>query len=84
MLPCTDDYLKQTFDIDDLKREGKIKFSYTFTGSPGGITLWDVESNKNYRRSCSHYHHANPQTNSQAIDRNEISRKCCSRIRINI
>ena len=31
--------LKQTFDMyEDLKRDGKLKFSYTFTDSPGGIT----------------------------------------------
>ena len=31
--------LKQTFDMyEDLKRDGKLKFSYAFTDLPGGIT----------------------------------------------
>ena len=33
--------LKQTFDMyEDLKRDGKLKFSYAFTDSLGGITLY--------------------------------------------
>jgi muconolactone D-isomerase len=43
--------LKQTFDMyDDLKTRGKLKFSYAFADSPGGITLWDVESNEELQR----------------------------------
>jgi muconolactone D-isomerase len=43
--------LKQTFDIyKDLKREGKLKFSYAFADSLGGITLWNVESNEELQR----------------------------------
>jgi muconolactone D-isomerase len=38
--------LQQTFEMyEGLKDEGKLKFAYAFADSPGGITLWDVESN---------------------------------------
>lgn len=43
--------LKQTYDMyDDLKARGKLKFSYAFADSPGGITLLDVESNEELQR----------------------------------
>jgi len=43
--------LKQTYEMyDDLKTRGKLKFSYAFADSPGGITLWDVESNEELQR----------------------------------
>ncbi|HZE77580.1 MAG TPA: muconolactone Delta-isomerase family protein [Nitrososphaeraceae archaeon] len=43
--------LKQTFDVyKDLEREGKLKFSYAFADSPGGVTLWNVESNEELQR----------------------------------
>jgi muconolactone D-isomerase len=43
--------LKQTFDMyDDLKARGKLKFSYMFADTPGGITLWEVESNEELQR----------------------------------
>ena len=43
--------LKQTYEMyDDLKTRGKLKFSYAFADSPGGVTLWDVESNEELQR----------------------------------
>src|SRR5207248_7975472 len=43
--------VKQTYEMyDDLKTRGKLKFSYAFADSPGGITLWDVESNEELQR----------------------------------
>ena len=44
-------FVKQTFDVyKDLEREGKLKFSYAFADSPGGVTLWNVESNEELQR----------------------------------
>jgi muconolactone D-isomerase len=43
--------LRQTFDIyEDLKREGKLKFSYAFADLPGGITVLEVDSNEELQR----------------------------------
>jgi len=43
--------LNQTYGMyDDLKARGKLKFSYAFADSPGGITLLDVESNEELQR----------------------------------
>ena len=43
--------LRQTFDIyEDLKREGKLKFSYACADLPGGITVLEVDSNEELQR----------------------------------
>ncbi len=43
--------LKQTFQMyEDLKKQNKLKFAYAFADIPGGISLWDVESNDELQR----------------------------------
>ncbi len=43
--------LKQTFQIyEDLKNQNKLKFAYAFADIPGGISLWEVESNEDLQR----------------------------------
>ena len=43
--------LEQTFEMyEGLKEQGKLKFAYAFADSPGGITLWDVQSNEELQK----------------------------------
>jgi muconolactone D-isomerase len=43
--------IKQTFEMyEDLKTQNKLKFVYAFADAPGGISLWDVESNEELQR----------------------------------
>jgi muconolactone D-isomerase len=38
--------LKQTFELyEEMKNKGKLKF-YAFADFPGGVCVWDVESNE--------------------------------------
>ena len=39
--------LKQTFELyEEMKNKGKLKFCYAFADFPGGVCVWDVESNE--------------------------------------
>jgi muconolactone delta-isomerase len=39
--------IKQTFQMyEELKSQGKLVACYTFADFPGGITIWDVQSNE--------------------------------------
>jgi muconolactone delta-isomerase len=39
--------LKQTFELyEEMKSKGKLKFCYAFADFPGGVCIWDVESNE--------------------------------------
>ncbi len=43
--------LSQTFDMyKDFKEEGKLKEMFAFADNPGGITVWDVESNEELQK----------------------------------
>ncbi len=43
--------LQQTFDTyEEMKEQGKIKFSYAFADSPGGIIVLDVASNEELQK----------------------------------
>ena len=44
--------LQQTFSIyGDLKESGKLKFSYAFADTPGGIMVLDVASNEELQQT---------------------------------
>jgi muconolactone D-isomerase len=44
--------LQQTFSIyNDLKESGKLKFSYAFADTPGGIMILDVASNEELQQT---------------------------------
>jgi len=43
--------LAQTFKMyEDYKNAGKLKIVYAFADIPGGISIWDVESNEELQR----------------------------------
>jgi len=43
--------LSQTFEMyNDYKENGKLKDMYAFADNPGGITVWDVESNEELQK----------------------------------
>ncbi|MEM0030300.1 MAG: muconolactone Delta-isomerase family protein [Candidatus Nitrosocaldus sp.] len=43
--------LAQTFKMyEDYKASGKLKVAYAFADTPGGISIWDVESNEELQR----------------------------------
>lgn len=43
--------LAQTFKMyEDYKASGKLKVAYAFADTPGGISVWDVESNEELQR----------------------------------
>jgi muconolactone D-isomerase len=43
--------LAQTFRMyEDYKNGGKLKVAYAFADTPGGISIWDVESNEELQR----------------------------------
>ncbi|MFN4337387.1 MAG: muconolactone Delta-isomerase [Candidatus Nitrosocaldus sp.] len=43
--------LAQTFRMyEDYKTSGKLKIAYAFADTPGGISIWDVESNEELQR----------------------------------
>ncbi|MCS6768302.1 MAG: muconolactone Delta-isomerase family protein [Candidatus Nitrosocaldus sp.] len=43
--------LAQTFRMyEDYKAAGKLKAAYAFADTPGGISIWDVESNEELQR----------------------------------
>jgi muconolactone D-isomerase len=43
--------LNQTFEMyKDYKENGKLKAMYAFADNPGGITIWDVESNEDLQK----------------------------------
>ncbi len=43
--------LDQTFRMyEDYKNSGKLKAAYAFADTPGGISIWDVESNEELQR----------------------------------
>jgi muconolactone D-isomerase len=43
--------LSQTFAMyKDYKENGKLKEMYAFADNPGGITVWDVESNEELQK----------------------------------
>ena len=66
--------LKQTFELyEEMKNKGKLKFCYAFADFPGGVCIWDVESNEELRAYpflASLY--ATCETHSTTTDRNEI------------
>jgi muconolactone D-isomerase len=44
--------LSQTFAMyKDYKENGKLKEMYAFADNPGGITIWDVESNEELQKT---------------------------------
>jgi len=43
--------LAQTLRMyEDYKSSGKLKVAYAFADTPGGISIWDVESNEELQR----------------------------------
>ena len=66
--------LKQTFELyEEMKNKGKLKFCYAFADFPGGVCIWDVESNEELQHILFLLpFYATCETHSTTTDRNEI------------